>query len=70
MHNDLYYIISGTSEDRFDRAETIEDALRIARSVVAREGRVEEPVLIEHHGMIIRELVLRPDGKVTEEVIA
>jgi hypothetical protein len=70
MDNELYHIISGTSEDRFDRTDNFEDALRIARSVVAREGRVEEPVLIEYRGMVIRELVLLPDGKVAEEVIA
>ena len=38
MRNDLYHIISGISEDRFDRAENFEEALRIARSVVEREG--------------------------------
>jgi hypothetical protein len=70
MGNDLYHIISGTSEDRFDRADNFEEALRIARSVVVREGRLDEPVLIEHRGMVIRELVLLPDGKVAEEVIA
>jgi hypothetical protein len=69
MHNDLYHIISGNSEDRFDRTDNLEDALRIARSVVRQEGRIEEPVLIEHQGMVIRELVLMPDGKVAEQVI-
>jgi hypothetical protein len=70
MRNDLYHIISGVSEDRFDRAETFEEALRIARCVVEREGRIEEPVLIEHHGMVIRQLMLLPDGQVAEEAIA
>jgi hypothetical protein len=69
MRNDLYHIVSSTSEDRFDRAESLEEALRIARLVVQREGRVEEPVLIEHRGFVIRELTLKPDGKVAEEVI-
>jgi hypothetical protein len=67
MRNDLYHIISGTSEDRFDRTEDFEEARRIARAI-AREGPVEEPVLIEHHGVVIRQFVLRPDGNVTEEV--
>jgi hypothetical protein len=70
MRNDSYHIISGTSEDRYDRADTVEEAIRIARSVVVREGRVEEPVLIEHRGMVIRQLILMPDGKVAEEAIA
>jgi hypothetical protein len=70
MRNDLYHIISGVSEDRFDRADSFEEALRIARSVVKREGRVEEPVLIEHHGMVIRQLILMADGQVAEEAIA
>ena len=69
MRNDQYHIISGTSEDRFDRTDSFEEALRIARSVAVREGRVEEPVLIEHRGKVIRQLVLTPDGKVQEEEI-
>jgi hypothetical protein len=69
MRNDLYHIVSGTTEDRFDRAESFEEALRIPRLVVQREGRVEEPVLIKHRGLVIRELTLKPDGKVAEEVI-
>jgi hypothetical protein len=69
MRTDLYHIISGTSEDRFDRTENFEEALRIARDVVVREGRVEEPVLIEHRGMVIRQLVLTADGKVAEEEV-
>src|SRR5882724_2374041 len=68
MRNDLYHIISGTSEDRFDRTDTLENALRIARSVVKRVGRVEEPVLIEHRGYIIRQFVLTPEGQVVEEI--
>ena len=70
MRNDQYHIISGVGEDRFDRAETFEEALRIARSVIEREGRVEEPVLIEYHGMVIRQLTLMPDGQVAEEATA
>ncbi len=69
MH-DQFHVISGTTEDRFDRTESFEDALRIARTVVLREGRVEEPILIEYRGMVIRHLVLLPDGKVAEETIA
>jgi hypothetical protein len=68
MRKDLYHVISGTSEDRFDRTEDFEEARRIA-SAVARESTVEGPVLIEHHGMVIRQFVLLPDGRVAEEVI-
>jgi hypothetical protein len=70
MHNDLYHIISGTSEDRFDRTDNFEEALRIARSVVVSEDSAAGPVLIEHRGMVIRQLVLLPDGNVQEDVIA
>jgi hypothetical protein len=37
--------------------------------LVLEQWRIEEPVLIEHRGIVIRDLVLRPDGKVAEEVI-
>ena len=70
MDNDGYHIISGTSEDRLDSANTFEEALRIARSVAQREGRVEEPILIEHQGMVIWRLILMPDGTLTEEGLA
>ena len=36
MRNDLYHIVSGASEDRFDRADTLEEALRIAREADAK----------------------------------
>jgi hypothetical protein len=51
------------------RAYELEDAIRIARSVV-HEGQAGEPVSIEHRGKVIRQLVLMPDGKVKEEAIA
>jgi hypothetical protein len=66
MRADAYQIVSGVSEDRFGGTDNFEDAVRIARSVVLSEGRVEEPVLIEHRGFVIRELVLRPDGAIAE----
>ena len=69
MRTDLYHVISETSEDRYGEAASFEEAVRIARSA-AREGRAGEPVSIEYHGKVIRQMVLAPDGKVAEEVIA
>jgi hypothetical protein len=37
MISDAYCIISETTEDRFDETESLEEAIRIARSLV-REG--------------------------------
>jgi hypothetical protein len=61
--SNAYCIISETTEDRFDETESLEEAVRIARSLV-RVGQVGEPVSIEHRGKVIRQLVLMPDGKV------
>jgi hypothetical protein len=63
-----YCIISTTTEDRFGEADSFDEAVRLARSV-ASEVRPGDPVCIEHRGRVIRQLVLMPDGKVTEEEI-
>jgi hypothetical protein len=68
MRTDLYHVISHAGEDRFGEAATIEQAVRIARSVV-RDGHVG-PVCIEHQGLAIRQLRLTADGKVEQEVVA
>ena len=68
MRTDLYHIISETSEDRFGETTSLEEAVSIARSL-AREGQAGEPVSIEHHGKVIMQLVLTPNGKVAEEAI-
>ena len=69
MRTDLYHVVSETSEDRFDEAESLEEAVRVARSV-ARERPAGEPVSIEYRGKVIRQLVLMPDGDVKEDVLA
>jgi hypothetical protein len=68
MSQGRYYIISETTEDRFDEAESLEEALRIAREVV-KESQAGDPVSIEHNGRVIRQLVLTPDGEVEEEPV-
>ena len=68
MISDVYCIISETSEDRLDETDSLEEAIRIAR-FLAREGQAGDPVSIEHRGKVIRQLVLKPDGKVAEEAI-
>ena len=68
MDTDVYCIISETTEDRFDEVESLEEALRIARAL-ACEGQAGDPVSIEHRGRVIRQLVLMPDGRVSEEEI-
>ncbi len=65
MTRGSYYIISETTEDRFDEADSLDEALRIARDVV-KESQAGEPVLIEYHGRVIRQLVLTPEGEVEE----
>jgi hypothetical protein len=64
----VYCIISETTEDRFDEAGSLEEAIRIARAV-ARERQAGDPVAIEHRGRVIRQLVLLPDGTISEEEI-
>ena len=61
-------IISETSEDRFDETDSLEEAIRIARSL-AHQSRAGDPISIEHRGKVVRQLVLMPDGKVVEQEI-
>ena len=68
MNPNAYSIISETTEDRFDEVDSLEEALRIARSL-ACELPSGEPSSIEYRGRVIRQLVGLGDGKVAEEEI-
>ena len=68
MPQGTYYIISETTEDRFDEADSLDEALRIARDLV-KESQAGDPVSIEHNGRVIRQLVLTPGGEVEEEPV-
>jgi hypothetical protein len=68
MNSNAYCIISETTEDRFDEVDSLEEAIRIARALV-RESQAGDPISIEHRGRVIRQLVLMPDGTVSEEEI-
>ena len=68
MNPNAYCIISETTEDRFDKVNNLEEAIRIARAL-ACESQAGDPVSIEHQGRVIRQLVLMPDGRVSEEEI-
>lgn len=68
MNQNAYCIISETTEDRFGETDSLEEAIRMARSL-ARASQAGDPVSIEHRGKVIRQLVLMPDGYVAEEEI-
>ena len=68
MARGTYYILSETTEDRFDEVDSLDEAIRIARGLV-KEGQAGDPVSIEHNGRVIHQLVLTPDGEVEEEPI-
>jgi hypothetical protein len=60
-----YSVVSEATEDRFGEAESLDEALRIAR-VAVRESRAGDPILIEHGGRVVRQLVLTSAGVVEE----
>lgn len=64
-----FYINSESSEDTFDAAGDLQEAIRIAKEVV-RKVPVGEPVCIEHDGKNIRQYVLRSNGQIDETPIA
>ena len=68
MTRGTYYIISETTEDRFDETDTLDEALRIARDLV-KVGQAGDPISIEHNGRVIRQFVLTPNGEVEEALV-
>jgi hypothetical protein len=68
MTRGAYYIVSETTEDRFDEAASLDEALRIARGLV-KESQPGDPISIEHNGKVIRQLVLSAEGEVEEELV-
>jgi len=65
MTRGAYYIISETTEDRFDEVDSLDEAIWIARGLV-KEGQAGDPVSIEHNGKVIRQVVLNPEGVIEE----
>ena len=65
MPRGTYYIIREATEDRFGEADSLDEARRIARGLV-KDGQAGDPVLIEHNGRVIRQLVRTPEGEVEE----
>jgi hypothetical protein len=68
MSRSTYHIVCETTEDRFDEVDSLDEALRIARSLV-KESPTGDPVSIEHNGRVIRQFVLAANGNVEEEPV-
>jgi hypothetical protein len=68
MNIPRFYITSDNSENRFDSAEDLQGAIRIARKV-AKNGQPGDAVCIEHMGKNIRQFVLMPNGNIAEEAL-
>jgi hypothetical protein len=65
-----FYIVNESTEDTFEAAGGLEDAIRVAREV-ARQGQPGDPVsVLETGGKAIRQFVLMPDGTVAEQAMA
>lgn len=63
-----YSLVCETTEDRLDEASSLSEAIEIARGRIS-EVQVGEPILIEHHGMVILQLIRTEEGEVVEEAI-
>jgi hypothetical protein len=65
-----FYIVNESTEDMFEPAGNLEDAIRLAREA-ARQGQVGDPVsILESGGMAVRQFVRTADGTVVEQAIA
>src|SRR5262245_28867095 len=69
MARGTYFIISETTEDRFDEAENLDDAIRIAHGLV-KKSQAGDPISIEHNGRVVRQFVLTPEGVVEEPSVS
>lgn len=69
MTHGTYYVISETTEDRFDEVGTLDEAIRIARALV-KDSQAGDVISIEHNGRVIRQLVRTPGGVVEQEPVA
>jgi hypothetical protein len=64
-----FYIANESTEDTFEAADNLQDAIRLAREV-ARQGQAGDPVsILESGGQAVRQFVLMPDGTVAEQAI-
>jgi hypothetical protein len=63
-----YYIISELTEDRFDEVDTLDDAIRVARTLV-KKNPMGDPISIEHNGRVVRQFVLTSNGVVEEPCV-
>jgi hypothetical protein len=64
-----FYVVNESTEDAFNSAENLPDAIRTAREA-ARQGRVGDLVtILESGGQAVRQFVLLPDGTVAEHSI-
>jgi len=68
MTQGTHYIISETTEDRFDESDSLEEALRVARDLV-KVRQAGDPVSVKHAGRVMRRFVLIPDGEVEKEPV-
>ena len=65
-----FYVVNESTEDTFESADNLQDAIRVAREV-AKQGQAGDPVsILESGGKAVRQFVLMPDGTVAEQAIA
>lgn len=68
MPRTLYQVVSDTSEDVFDEADSLDEAVRLARVLVA-DRPSGEAVLVTQSGRVVRQLQLTAGGHVVEETV-
>lgn len=65
-----FYVVNERTEDTFDSAENLPDAIRAAREA-ARQGRAGDLLtILESGGQAVGQFVVLPDGTVAEQPIA
>jgi hypothetical protein len=63
-----YFIRSENTEDTFDSAASLQEAVRLARECV-QKSHPGELVCIQHDGLNVMQFSLAPDGSVSEKTL-
>ena len=67
MNRPVYQIVSELTEDRLDEADTLDEAVRLARGLAA-DAPAGDAVIVELDGRVVRRWVRAATGVVEEPV--
>jgi hypothetical protein len=65
-----FYVVNESTEDTLEAADTLQDAVRLAKQAARRGSPGELISILESGGKSVGQFVLMPDGTVKEQPVA